>query len=213
MGSLHNSAGSGYVPRDGLPMLNVGDTLDIEKLNKIIEGINRATVVSGNGYQVRRYSNATVIQPTQSVAGGKFRNFQVYGFVDESNQGYATCSIGTVNRTIPKMGNLYLDQTDSQKTPPKITINGNGYIVVEAKYDENKPFPSESEVKFVPQLQTDYQALTSQYPLASVTYNLADFANKKPAEVVVSQIHSEKNLSVSRIKVGQNKIYWQWWTV
>lgn len=213
MGSNHLGSSSGYVPRDGLPMLKVGDQLSIDTLNKVIEGINRATVVAGNGYQVRRYSNSTVIQPSQYVSGGKFRNFQVYGFVDASGQGFATCSIGTVNRTIPKIGSLYLDQVDTDKLPPKVAVSNTGYIVIEVTYDANKPFPSQCEIKFVDQLETDLKQATSQYPLASVTYIPANGALKKPAEVLVSQIHSEDNLSVCRIKVGQNKFFWQWWTI
>lgn len=213
MGTNHLGSGGGYVPRDGLPMIRVGDQFSIDTLNKIIEGINRATVVAGNGYQVRRYSNSTVIQPNQYVVGGKFRNFQVYGFVDSSGQGFATCSIGTVNRTIPKIGSLYIDQVDSEKLPPKVAVTENGYIVIEVTYDPEKPFPSQSEIKFVAQLETTVNSTTSQYPLASVGYFPAKPALKIPAEVVVSQIHAERNLSVSRVKVGQNKIYWQWWVV
>ena len=213
MGSNHIGSGGGYVPRDGLPMLKVGDQFNIETLNRIIEGINRASVVAGNGYQVRRYSNATVLQPSNYVVGGKFRNFQVYGFVNANGQGFITCSIGTVNRTIPKVGSLYMDQVDSDKLPPKIAVNATGYIVVEVTYDPEKPFPNQSEIKFVTQLETATSATTSQYPLASVGYFPANAATKTPAEVIVSQIHSERNLSVSRVKVGQNKVYWQWWTV
>lgn len=213
MGNNNLGSSSGYVPRDGLPMLKVGDQLSIDTFNKIVEGINRATVVAGNGYQVRRYSNSTVIQPNQYVVGGRFRNFQVYGFVDASGQGFATCSIGTVNRTIPKMGSRYLDQLDTDKLPPKVAVNATGYIVIEVTYDPEKPFPSQSEIKFVAQLETTTNSTTSQYPLASVAYFPANSALKIPAEVLVSQIHAERNLSVSRVKVGQNKIFWQWWVV
>ena len=217
MGVNHLGSSSGYVPRDGLPMLRVGDQLSIDTLNKIIEGVNRATVVGGNGYQVRRYSNSTVIQTTPYVTGGAFKNFRVFGFVDSNGQGFATLSIGTVNRTIPKINNKYLDQLDNDKMPPKIPVNGIGYIVLEATYEDGKPFPSQTEVKFVASLPTTENATTSQYPLASVgfypkRYN-AQTNTEEPAEVLVSQIHSEGNLSVGRVKVGQNRVYWQWWTV
>jgi hypothetical protein len=217
MGSNHIGSSNGYVPRDGLPMLRVGDQFTINDLNKILQGINRATIVAGNGYQVRRYSNSTVIQPNQYVTGSGFRNFRVFGFVDANDLGWAALSIGTVNRTIPKIGNLYLDQLDSNKLSPKVSVNDVGYIVIEVTYDETKPFPSNSEVKFVKTLETDQNAVKSQYPLASVGYFPAKFnsqnGQKEPAEVLVTQIHTEGNLSVSRVKVGQNKVYWQWWTV
>jgi hypothetical protein len=217
MGSNHIGSGGGYVPRDGLPMLKVGDQLSIDTLNKIMEGINRATVVAGNGYQVRRYSNSTVIQPNQYVTGGGFKNFRVYGFVDANGQGFAALSIGTVNRTIPKIGSLYLDQLDGNKLSPKIPVNGIGYIVIEVTYEPDKPFPSLSEVKFVTQLETNVNALKSQYPLASVGYygpkNNPETGAREPAEVLVTQIHTEGNLSVSRVKIGQGRVYWQWWIV
>jgi hypothetical protein len=213
MGSKHLGSSSGYIPRDGLPMLRVGDQFSIDTFNKIVEGINRATVVAGNGYQVRRYSNSTVIQPSNYVVGGKFRNFQIFGYVDASGNAYVTCSIGTVNRTIPKIGSLQLDQVDAQKLPPKVAVNGNGYIVIEVTYEPEKPFPSFSEIKFVNQLETAQHQMKSQYPLASVSLEPANSATGTPPQVLVSQIHAQDNLSVARIKVGQNRVYWQWWTI
>jgi hypothetical protein len=217
MGSNHIGSGGGYVPRDGLPMLKVGDQLSIDTLNKIMEGINRATVVAGNGYQVRRYSNSTVIQPNQYVTGGAFKNFRIFGFVNENGQGFATTTIGTVNRTIPKINGKYLDQLDSDNLTPKVSVTGIGYIVLEAKYDANKPFPSETEVKFVTALPTEERGESSQYPLASVGFYPAKYNSatntRMPAEVLVTQMHSQGNLSVARVKVGQGRFYWQWWTV
>ena len=214
MGSGHLSSGGGYVPRDGLPLIKVGDQLDIVALNKIIHGINRASIVTGEGYQVRRYSNATVIQPKQYVSGGKFRNFQVYCYIDANGQGHCTTSIGTVNRCIPKIGGLYLDNADSNGLQPKVSgVSSDGYIVVEATYAANKPFPSESTIKFVTALETTSNSNTSQYPLASIKYKSADSSKKEPAQLLTSQIHPERNLSVSRVKVGASTFYWQWWQV
>jgi hypothetical protein len=217
MGSNHLGSGGGYVPRDGLPMLKVGDQFSIDTLNKIMEGINRASVVAGNGYQVRRYSNSTVIQPNQYVAGGAFKNFRVFGFVDENEQGFATIAIGTVNRTIPKINGKYLDQLDNDKLTPKVSVTAIGYIVIECRYEANKPFPSQSEIKFVTELPTQENGETSQYPLASVGFFPAKTNpatnTKDPAEVLVTQMHSQGNLSVARVKVGQSRFYWQWWTV
>jgi hypothetical protein len=214
MGSNHLNSGGGYVPRDGLPLLKVGDQLDINALNKIIQGINRASVVTGEGYQVRRYSNATVIQPKQYVTGGKFRNFQIFCYIDANGQGHCSTSIGTVNRCIPKISGRYLDHTDSTGLQPKIDgVSSDGYIVVEATYAADKPFPSESTIKFVTALETVTNQNTSQYPLASIKHKPADSSKKEPAQLIVTQLHSENNLSVSRVKVGQNNVYWQWWTV
>ena len=217
MGSNHLNSGGGYVPRDGLPLLKVGDQLDIVALNKIIQGINRASIVTGEGYQVRRYSNATVIQPKQYVTGGAFRNFQVYCYMDANGQGHCTTSIGTVNRCIPKIDGKYLDSTNSNGLQPQVDgVSGDGYIVVEATYAADKPFPSESTIKFVPALQTTQNSNTSQYPLASVKHIPASTSSsgaRVPAQLFASQIHPERNLSVSRVKVGASTFYWQWWQV
>lgn len=218
MGYNHLNAGGGYVPRDGLPYLKVGDQFDINTYNKLVEGINRATIVNGNGYQVRRYSNSTVIQPNQYVTGGAFRNFQVYAYVDSNGQGFATVSVGTVNRSIPKINGIYIDQLDSNKLPPKISVNDEGYIVIEATYDAQKPFPSQVEIKFITKQVYDAGIIspngnTSYYPLSSVKYVVANQATGQPASVLSTQLHSSNNLSVARIKVGQNTLYWQWWTV
>lgn len=217
MGSGHLNSGGGYVPRDGLPLIKVGDQLDIVALNQIIQGINKASIVSGEGYQVRRYSNATVIQPKQYVSGGKFRNFQVYCYLDASGQGHCTTSIGTVNRCIPKIAGRYLDHTDGNGLQPQVDgVSGNGYIVIEATYAADKPFPSESTIKFVTELQTTQNSNTSQYPLASVVYRPAralSGGGQEPAQLFASQLHPERNLSVSRVKVGKNTLFWQWWQV
>jgi hypothetical protein len=217
MGSGHLNSGGGYVPRDGLPLIKVGDQLDIVALNKIIQGINRASIVSGDGYQVRRYSNSTVIQPNKYVAGGSFKNFQVFCYTDENGQGHCTTSIGTVNRCIPKINGKYLDSVDpSTKLQPQIdNVDSDGYIVVEATYEADKPFPKESTIKFVTALQTTESSNISQYPLASVKYKSATTSGttRIPAQVIASQLHAERNLSVSRVKVGQTTFYWQWWQV
>ena len=218
MGSGHLNSGGGYVPRDGLPLIKVGDQLDIVALNKIIQGINRASIVTGEGYQVRRYSNATVIQPKQYVSGGKFRNFQVYCYVDANGQGHCTTSIGTVNRCIPKINGKYLDSVDpATGLQPQIDgVASDGYIVIEATYADDKPFPSDTVIKFVTELETVSSTNKSQYPLASVKYKSASTSNNNeriPPQVIASQLHAERNLSVSRVKVGLVKHFWQWWIV
>ena len=218
MGSRHLGSTDGYNPLfGGTPKFTVGDSLHVNKLQGLVRSIDRATVTSGNGYQVRRYSNSTVIQNTNYVAGGAFRNFQVYSYTDVSGVAYVTFSIGTVNRAIPKVGDLYMDQVTTfgeTKIPPRIAVMLDGYIVIECTYDSAKPFPSVSEIKFVETLETDTMKMaTSQYPLASVKYNAEDESKNQKAFVSVTQIHASGNLSVARVKAGATKVYWQWWTI
>jgi hypothetical protein len=218
MGKFHLGNTDGYNPvNPSLPKFTVGSSASINDFQKLTRGIDRATIASGNGYEVARYSNSTVIRPKNYVVGGKFRNFQVYAYTDKNGNGIVTVSIGTVNRTIPKIGSMYMDQThevDGANIGPTISVNSDGYIVVEATYDANKPFPSESEVKFVTDLTSpDMMADVSQFPLARVVYKDADAGKKTPADVVVSQIHESGNLAVSRVKIGSSKVYWQWWRI
>ena len=212
MGINHLGNSDGYNPRNSRN-INVGDQFSIDHLKSIQRGIDRNEIVSGDGYQVARYSNATVIRVRQNTTGGAFRNFQVLPYTDVNGACHVTCSIGTVNRVIPKIGSLYLDQLDAEELPPKITITADGYIVLEVAYEADKPFPNTTVVKFVNQLETELNASTSQYPLASVKYIPADAAKKEPADVVATQIHATGNLSVARVKVGASTFYWQWWIV
>lgn len=215
MGKYHLGTTDGYNPVGaGLPKFLVGSQASVNDFQALTRGIDRATVTTGYGYQVRRYSNSTVIQPNQYVVGGAVRNFQVFAAVDSNGNGFATTTIGTVNRTIPKIGSLYLDQVDGNNQIPKIPVTGNGYIVIEAYYDEFKPFPDGCVIKFVELLEANQNELDkSQYPLASVKYTPANAGAKAPAQISVTQIHESKNLACCRVKAGASRVYWQWWTV
>jgi hypothetical protein len=222
MGSRHLGSTDGYNPLfGGTPKFTVGDSLHVNKLQALVRSVDRATITSGNGYQVRRYSNSTVIQSTNNVTGGQFRNFQVFGYTDISDNCWITISIGTVNRAIPKVDgigeSIYMDEVQTvgeTKFPPRIPIMLDGYIVVECTYDSQKPFPSVSEIKFVEALETDTMKMaTSQYPLASIKYNAGDESKDEKPSVSVTQIHAYGNLSVARVKAGATKVYWQWWTI
>lgn len=215
MGKYHLGGTDGYNPIGaGLPKFLVGSPVSVNNFQAITRGIDRATVTSGYGYQVRRYSNSTVIQPNQYVVGAPSRNFQIFGFTDSNGNGFATSTIGTVNRTIPKISGLYLDQVDAEKKIPKVPVTGDGYIIIEAYYDEFKPFPDGCVIKFVPALDANqFASDKSEYPLASVKYTPASLVKNEPAQVSITQIHEGKNLACCRVKVGASRIYWQWWTV
>jgi hypothetical protein len=200
--TLGNSGG--YVPRGELPSFNGINQLTANHLQAITRGIDRATVVSGEGYEVARYSNATVIRPKRYVTGSGFRNFQVFTYTDSSNNVYATVSVGTVNRVIAKIGSLYLDQVDPTDC----------YIVVESTYEPNKPFPTEAEIKQYGSFPSGMDTETkSVYILASVKYVAPSDKNGNVASANASQIHERGNLACSRIRVGGEKAVWQWWTV
>lgn len=219
MGSRHLGSTDGYNPIfSGTPKFTVGDSLHVNKLQALSRSIDRATVTTGNGYQVRRYSNSTVIQSTNYVTGGAFRNFQVFGYTDSNDNCWISASIGTVNRAIPKVGSNYMDQPEAEigggLVNPRILITADGYIVIECTYDSQKPFPSVSVIKFVTALETDTMKMaTSQYPLASIKYNAGDESKDEKPSVSVTQIHASGNLSVARVKAGATKVYWQWWTI
>lgn len=216
MGSNHLGSGGGYVPREGLPTIKVGDQLNINHVQNIVKGIDRATVVYGNGYQVRRYSNSTVIQPNNYVVGAGFKNFQVFTYTSDTKQCYCTVSVGTVNRVIPKIDTLYIDNVDSNTgLVPRIEVSQDGYIVLESVYENNKPFPKVAYVKFYPSagLQPLDNQNASKYILASVKYNPATQENGNIPFLNVTQFHTGGNVAVSRIKISSQDPIWHWWVV
>ena len=194
-----------------LPSIRPDQTLTPAFIGKIIQGIDNSTPRFGNGYQIANYSGGSVLRiNTPSVAGNPTTNFQVNAFI-ENGQAKATVSVGTVNRVIPKINGRYLDQLIN-RLPPTINIMGlSGYIVLEVLAEANKPFPSNVSAKYVTTYENTDTSGKSTYPLAKITGIPA--TTGKEAEVLVDQIHLEGNLGVSRFKVGQNIMYFQWYTV
>lgn len=218
MTKYHLGSTDGYVPSGGLPQLRSGDSLSIDDAQKLIRGIDRASVVMGNGYQVRRYSNSTVIQPNQYVAGAAFRNFQVFAYVDENQVAWATVTVGTVNRCVPKMygTSLYLDQVDNNNLAPKVQITAEGWIAIAATYEANFPFPRNVDIRFTTDNPNTGLLDTENlggYPIAKVKIIEPSSENGNTKSVSVIQYHTNGNLGCSRIKVSQNKVYWNWWTI
>lgn len=218
MGSFHLGGTDGYNPRGDLPKFTVGNALSVNDLQSITRGIDRASIVSGDGYRVKRYSNSTVIEVNQQVAGGVLKNFQIYCYVDKNGLCWATSSIGTVNRSVPKMygTGLYLDQLDNDGLAPKVQITNDGWIVVAAQYEANYPFPRDVDIRFTttdPSSGGLDTATLGGYPLASVQIIQPSSQNGNVKSVKTTQYHSDGNLGVSRLKVGSEKVFWNWWIV
>lgn len=218
MGQYHLGSTDDYNPRGSTPKFRVGDIASVNDFQSLSRSIDRASVVSGNGYQVRRYSNSTVIQNNQSVVGGKLKNFQVYCYVDANGLCWATSTVGTVNRCVPKMQgtNLYLDQVDENQLAPRVQFGNDGWIVIAALYEADYPFPRNLEIKFT---TTDPASggldtpTLGGYPLAKVTIIQPSSQNGNVKSISTVQYHGDGNLGVSRLKVGAEKVFWNWWII
>ena len=194
-----------------LPSIRPNQQLTPSFVGKIINAIDSSTPRFGNGYQVANYSTGSVMRfNTPFTAGAPTTNFMVNAYTD-GKAGWATVSIGTVNRRVPKIGSKYIDQYDKDGLAPKVQLLSDGYVVIEAKYEANKPFPDNVEVKFIATLPTTQETSVSLYPLAKVVGKNATKDN--PAMILVNQMHLEGNLAVNRYKIGASTYYWQWYTV
>lgn len=194
-----------------LPSVKPNQQLTPSFVGKIINAIDSSTPRFGNGYQIGNYATGSVMRfNTPFTAGAPMTNFMVTAWT-EKGQSWATVSVGTVNRRVPKIGSKYLDQPDANGLFPKIQVLSDGYVVLEAKYEANKPFPDNVEVKFVATLGTNMETNVSTYALAKVVGKNA--THTTPAMVLTNQMHLEGNLAVNRYKIGTNIFYWQWYTV
>ena len=212
---LSDNSGNSNPSSPYLPKIRPDQTLTPSFVGKMIRGIDASTPRFGSGYQVANYSTGSVLRlPTPFSMGAPQTNFFVYLYKDEKlNITYAIVSVGTVNRCIPQIDNKYLDQLMPDGLPPKIALPDVGYIVIEAKYEANKPFPSSSVIKWVKKsdLNINSETNTSQYPLASIETTIA--TAKSPKAITCTQIHLQGNVAVNRFKIGASKYYWQWYTV
>jgi hypothetical protein len=191
------SDSSGWVSSSQTPDLNAQQYLTPRYLEAVLKAIESNTPRRGYGYEVHSSPRGWTIGINQQPQGRKLRFFVVTMFSD-NNQFYANCSVGMVNRTIPKMNGQYLDKTG---TPPSIEINGHGYVGVTVTYQSGKVFPNESVIEFRTTLSTNDTEVTSFYPLAIV-----DIIDGQP---LVSQL-SDTNLVVNRMKIGSDLYSWSW---
>lgn len=196
-----------------LPNIRPDQTLTPTFVGKIISGVDASTPRFGNGYQLANYSTGSVIRiPTPYKAGSPTTNFYVNAYISSQNRAEAIVSVGTVNRVVPKVGNKFIDQLEADGLPPRILLQQSGYIVIQATYTPNKPFPDAAEIRFLTTLPSiSSEQNVSVYPLAKITGTVA--TRDAPAGVVASQYHLQGNLAVNRFKIGQSAFFWQWYTV
>lgn len=110
---------------------------------------------------------------------------------------------GTVNRYVPKIGEIYIDKVP----PPSLTVSGEGYILVKVTYEANKFFPRTAVIVFqaveTPPADTENEGY---YPLAKVN----PISGSSPPQFTL-QTFSVGSLAVNRLKAGQGTATW-WWT-
>jgi hypothetical protein len=113
-------------------------------------------------------------------------------------------SPGTVNRYIPQIGSVYIDAA----TPPTITIEGPGYVMVKATYQVNTFFPRTATIIYHSGATVPTDTNTDgYYPLARVNEVSSGGTTTR-----VLTLLSTGNLVVNRLKAGANNATW-WWEV
>ena len=113
-------------------------------------------------------------------------------------------SPGTVNRYIPQIGSVYIDAA----TPPTITIEGPGYVMVKVTYEVNTFFPRTATIIYHPGATVPPDTNTDGfYPLARINEVSSGGTTTR-----VLIILSTGNLVVNRLKAGANNATW-WWEV
>lgn len=105
---------------------------------------------------------------------------------------------GLINGYVPKIGSTHIDAT----TPPKITIEGAGYICAKATYEANKFFPRTATIVY------EYGATT---PADTNTDGYFALARVNVTSGVYSMtVLAYGNLIVNRLKAGNSTATW-WW--
>jgi hypothetical protein len=144
------------------------------------------TIDSSNPFPERDLSG-TVDPLTPSIAGGTITIFP-----------------GTVNRYIPKVGEIYIDATPA----PTLTATGEGYVLVKVTYEADKFFPRTAKIVFEAgsELPEDTEN-ESYYPLAKV-----NSITEGGDTLLVLSLFTRGNLALNRLKAGDGLATW-WWTV
>lgn len=188
---------TGWVSSSDAPNYRPDQNFTPEYVQQILKAIEANAPRRGNGYEVHSTSRGWTLGIPQKTAGKKLRFFVVTVY-RKNGLNYANCSVGMVNRTIPKLDGTYLDKSGE---PPAIAIGNHGYIGVLVTYQAGKVFPNEATIEYRTTLATNDNAITSFFPLASIDI-VDDVAN-------IIQL-SDTNLVVNRMKVGTEVYYWSW---
>lgn len=165
--------------------------------DKVLRAIESSTPRLGNGYEIHNTPRGWTIGLHSKPIGKKLRFFVITTF-KENDTNYINCSIGMVNRTIPKLSGEYLDKTG---TPPKMTVAEGGYVGIQVTYIPNNVFPTNATIEFRTTLTTNDTEATSFYPLAKV-----EILN---TVAVITQL-SDTNFVVNRMKIGRDVYSWSW---
>jgi len=187
-----------FVPSDSkTPSYKPDQFFTPKYVEKILRAIESSTPRRGNGYEIHNTPRGWTIGLHSKAVGKKLRFFVITTFNDNGTN-YINCSVGMVNRTIPKLNDEYLDKTG---TPPMLAVSGHGYVGIVVTYVPNQVFPTNATIEFRQSLEVNDTASTSFYPLAMI-----DEVNNS---VTVSQL-SDTNLVVNRMKIGRDLYSWSW---
>lgn len=112
---------------------------------------------------------------------------------------------GTVNRFIPKIGSNYIDEIPA----PKLTVTGEGYIVVKVTYVASTFFPRTATIEFSAGSTAPADTATEgYYPLSKI--NVSTVGGVTTYSTIV---FSYGNLICNRLKAGAGTAVWYWGTI
>jgi len=153
---------------------------------------------SGYGFTSSGYGFSINAEPPFNFPDDNYR--PLYVSYKESNK--FLVSPGTVNRVIPKIGEVYLDAPEK----PQVTVTANGYICVELTHEVDSFFPRTAKIIFHAGATTPGDTETTGYwPLAKI--NVTEAESGTTYETIT---FSYGNLVCNRLKAGANTAVWYW---
>jgi hypothetical protein len=161
-------------------------------MSKIQPGNGYGFTSSGYGFSINAGS------PFNDPEQGEYR--PLYATYNGTNK--YLISPGTVNRIVPKIGEVYLDAA----TKPQLTVTASGYICVLLTHETDSFFPRTATIILHPGAVTPVDTeTTGYYPLAKV--NVTETEDGTKYETIV---FSYGNFVCNRLKAGANTAVWYW---
>lgn len=180
-----------------------GQPISASELNKLGTAADAAQTVMSNDFTFFAGNNGTGYGLPQEVYVSSGLNPLDPQIIGDK----VTITPGTVNRYIPKIGDVYIDASP----PPELTVTDNGYVLVKVTYEVNKYFPRTAEIVFLAVATPPADTNTESYwPLAKVVKTITEGVTYYSLTGV--GFYSNGNLVVNRLKAGNNIATW-WWDV
>jgi hypothetical protein len=164
--------------------------------------MSKAQPGSGYGFTSSGYGFTLNTEQPFPTSGAATQIKFLYAYVAGDK---VSVSPGTVNQYIPQISGIYLDAA----TPPAITIEGPGYVLVKVTYESGKFFPRTATIIY--HSGTTIPASTNEesyLPLGRVN----EVSSGGTTTYTMTTLNYG-NIVVNRLKAGANTATWWWQTV